>query len=198
LRGARPCGAALVGLQVGGCAGEQSTFSPFGLEAETTLLLTWAMSIGFAFVTIGVLWLAVHAYRAPERLDHRSGMRLVLWLGAVGPTLLLGAMLILSLPKMRAMPLNADDLRVEVSGEQFWWRVRYLPAGGAPVETANEIRVPVGRTVAFHLASPDVIHSFWVPGLAGKLDMIPGRTNELVVRATRPAPSAAPAPSSAG
>ena len=54
------------------------------------------------------------------------------------------------------------------------------------VETANEIRVPVGRNVAFALRSPDVIHSFWIPGLAGKMDMIPGRTNELVVRATRP------------
>jgi cytochrome c oxidase subunit II len=187
LRGARPRGVVLLGLLASSCAGEQSTFSPFGIEAETTLLLTWAMSIGFALVAIGVVWLAVHAYRAPpEQLDLKSGMRLVLWLGGVGPTLLLGAMLILSLPSMRAMPLQAEDLRVEVSGEQFWWRVRYLPAGGVAVETANEIRVPVGRIVAFHLSSPDVIHSFWIPGLAGKLDMIPGRTNELIVRATRP------------
>src|SRR3546814_13122517 len=67
--------------------------------------------------------------------------------------------------------LEPGDLRIAVGGEQFWWRVRYLPAGGQPVETANEIRVPVGRTVAFALTSPDVIHSFWIPGLAGKVDM---------------------------
>jgi len=53
------------------------------------------------------------------------------------------------------------------------------------VETANELRLPVGRTVELSLRSPDVIHSFWVPGLAGKMDMIPGRTNRLVVRATK-------------
>jgi cytochrome c oxidase subunit 2 len=65
-------------------------------------------------------------------------------------------------------------------GEQWWWRVRY-----AGFETANEIRVPVGRPVVLELKSADVIHSFWVPVLAGKLDMIPGRTNVLRVRADR-------------
>src|SRR5690606_6131085 len=73
-----------------------------------------------------------------------------------------------------------------VDGEQFWWRVAYRPDGGAAVETANEIRMPVGRPVTFVLESPDVIHSFWIPGLAGKVDLIPGRTNELVARATAP------------
>ena len=54
-----------------------------------------------------------------------------------------------------------------------------------PLVTANEVRIPVGRTVAFELTGNDVIHSFWIPGLAGKMDMIPGRTNRLVVRAAR-------------
>ncbi|MGZ8160860.1 MAG: c-type cytochrome [Methylobacter sp.] len=90
-----------------------------------------------------------------------------------------------SLPKMRTLPTGAGDLKIAVGGEQFWWRVRYLPAGGSPVETANEIRIPVGRTVAFALTSRDVIHSFWIPGLAGKVDMIPGRTNILVARAAQ-------------
>lgn len=170
-----------------GCAGEQSVFSPFGVEAESTLTLTWAMAISLGLIAIGVLWLAFHAWRArPERMDHKKGMRMVLWLGGIGPALFLGIMLALSLPKMRAMDLADDDLNVAVDGEQFWWRVRYLPPGGEPVEAANEIRIPVGRTVAFDLDSPDVIHSFWIPGLAGKLDMVPGRTNRLVVRATRP------------
>ena len=67
-----------------------------------------------------------------------------------------------------------------MTGEQFWWRVVYQPAdGGAPVVSANEIRLPVGERVEFVLASPDVIHSFWIPALGGKMDMIPGRTNRL-------------------
>jgi cytochrome c oxidase subunit 2 len=112
-------------------------------------------------------------------------MRVILWLGAIGPTVLLTALLIFSRPQMLTLPVGDGDLRIAVDGEQFWWRVRYLPPDGQAVETANEVRVPVGRTVAFALRSPDVIHSLWIPGLAGKVDMIPGRTNELVVRATR-------------
>ena len=180
------CSAVVSLAFLSGCAGEQSVFSPFGTEAETTLTLTWAMTIAFTLIAIAVLWLAFHAWRAPpDRMNHKKGMRMVLWLGAIGPALFLGIMLTLSLPKMRAMDLAQGDLTVAVDGEQFWWRVRYLPAGGAAVETANEVRIPVGRTVAFDLDSPDVIHSFWIPGLAGKLDMVPGRTNRLGVRATR-------------
>lgn len=172
-------------MLLSGCGGKQSAFSTFGIEAESTRLLTLFMSAAAGIITLGVVWLAVHAARAPGgQLDFRSGMRVILWLGAIGPTILLTALLVFSLPKMRTLPVAEGDLRIAVDGEQFWWRVRYLPPGGAPVETANEIRIPVGRTVAFDLRSPDVIHSFWIPGLAGKVDMIPGRTNELVVHAT--------------
>ena len=177
---------AITSLLLGGCAGEQSTFSAFGVEAEATRTLTLTMASAAALVTIGVVWIAVHAARAPAgRLDTRNGMRVILWLGAVGPTLVLTLLLVFALPGMRTLPVGAEDLRIAVDGEQFWWRVRYLPPGGPAIETANEIRLPVGRTVAFELASPDVIHSFWIPGLAGKMDMIPGRTNDLVVRATK-------------
>lgn len=182
---ARRAGALLLAL-LGGCAGEQSTLSTFGVEAESTRTLTLAMSVAAVVIALGVGWLAWHAARAKEgALDFRGGMRLVLWLGAIVPTIVLTAALVFGLPKMRTLPVENGDLRIAVDGEQFWWRVRYLPPSGAPIETANEIRVPVGRTVAFALESPDVIHSFWIPGLAGKVDMIPGRTNDLVVRATK-------------
>lgn len=169
-----------------GCDGRQSAFSVFGVEADSARTLMLVMAVAAMVITIGVVWLAVHAARAPAGpLDLRSGMRVILWLGAIGPTMLLTALLIFSLPLMRPLSVGDGDLRIAVDGEQFWWRVRYLPLGGPAVETANEVRVPVGRTVAFALRSPDVIHSFWIPGLAGKVDMIPGRTNELIVRATR-------------
>ncbi len=174
-------------LLLSSCAGAQSAFSPFGVEAEGTLALTWAMTIALGMLGAATLTLAVHAWRSPEgSIDHRKGMRVIAWLGAILPAVFLGIMLSLSLPRMRAMAVAPDDLRIKVDGEQYWWRVNYRPSGGPAVETANEIRVPVGRTVAFDLGSPDVIHSFWIPGLAGKLDMVPGRRNELVVRATRP------------
>jgi cytochrome c oxidase subunit 2 len=169
-----------------GCSGVQSAFSTFGVEAESTRTLTWGMVLAGVVIMIGMVWIVQHAVRAPAgRLDLESGMRVILWLGAIGPTLLLAVLLLVSLPKMGTLSTEAVDLDIAVDGEQFWWRVRYLPVGGQPVETANEIRVPVGRTVRFALASPDVIHSLWIPGLAGKVDMIPGRTNDLIVRATR-------------
>jgi len=167
------------------CEGIQSTFSTFGSEAESTRALTVTMVAAATVITIAVLGLAVHAVRAPEgRLDHRRGMRVILWLGAIGPTLILATLLATTLPTMRTLAAKPGDLEIHVEGEQFWWRVQYTPAAGNPVESANEIRLPVGRTVTFLLTSPDVIHSFWIPGLAGKMDMIPGRTNRLVVQAT--------------
>ena len=148
-------------------------------------MLTLVMSAAAGVITIGVVWLAFHAARVPAgQLDLRAGMRVILWLGALGPAFLLTVLLLVALPKMQPLSAGEGDLRIAVDGEQFWWRVRYVPSRRDAVETANEIRVPVGRTVLFELRSPDVIHSFWIPGLAGKVDMIPGRTNELVVRAT--------------
>jgi len=69
----------------------------------------------------------------------------------------------------------------------WWWEVRYRDAAtGAQVVTANEIRIPVGRPVYFGLGSADVIHSFWVPSLGGKMDMLPGRVQHLLLQADRP------------
>ena len=176
----------LPAMMLGGCAGVQSAFSPFGVEAAATARLTLVMAAAGVVIAIAVALLVVKAVRAPEgALSHAGGMRLILWLGAIGPTVLLFALLLWSLPMMRQLPVAPNDLTIAVGGEQFWWRVRYQPVGAAAVEDANLVRVPVGRTVRILLTSPDVIHSFWVPGLAGKVDMIPGRTNTLAVRATK-------------
>jgi cytochrome c oxidase subunit 2 len=74
---------------------------------------------------------------------------------------------------------------VEVTGKQWWWRVRYLSGSDVIAETANEIHMPAGVPMKFKLQTTDVIHSFWVPNLSGKMDMIPGRTNEIWIRADR-------------
>ena len=165
----------------------QSVFAPFGSEAERVLGLFGWMTLAGVVIFVGVLSLSMFAVRREGgNLTHHQGMRMVLWLGAVIPSVLLLTLLVVTLPAMRPMPTGPTDLRVVVSGEQFWWRVAYQPPGSKPVVTANEVRVPVGRTVEFRLEAADVLHSFWIPGLAGKVDMIPGRTNRLVVRATRP------------
>ena len=170
-----------------GCNTHQSTLAPFGADAADIRHLFIIMLVGAVVIAAGVALLMRHAVRAPEgSIDHRRGMRIVLWLGGVIPTIVLLGLLAYSLPYMKPRPVSPTDLTIAVDGEQFWWRVAYRPPGRPAVTSANEIRVPVGRTVAFQLTAGDVVHSFWIPGLAGKMDMIPGRTNTLVVRADKP------------
>lgn len=173
-------------LSLAACNRHQSALSTFGAEAEQIRVITIALVIGAVAIAGIVAFVYQRAVRAPEgAIDHRQGMRLILWLGGIGPTILLTVILIFALPAMRPRVASASDLTIDVEGEQFWWRVGYRVPGGVLV-SANEVRVPVGRTVAFELTGRDVIHSFWIPGLAGKMDMIPGRTNSLTVRADKP------------
>jgi cytochrome c oxidase subunit II len=173
-------------MLLAGCNTHQSTLAPFGADAADIRYLFLVMLGGALMIATAVALLMRHAMRAPEgELTHAGGMRLVLWLGGIVPTVVLLGLLVWSLPYMKPRPVGPADLTIAVEGEQFWWRVLYRPAGAAPVETANEVRIPVGRTVAFRLSAADVVHSFWIPGLGGKMDMIPGRTNTLVVRADK-------------
>jgi cytochrome c oxidase subunit 2 len=113
-------------------------------------------------------------------------MRLVIGGGIVFPTVTLAALLVYSLWRATALATAGDGpaLRIEVTGEQWWWRVHYLDAAGRiDFATANEIHIPAGRPVDLVLRSADVIHSFWIPALAGKLDVIPGRENRMRISA---------------
>jgi cytochrome c oxidase subunit 2 len=84
-------------------------------------------------------------------------------------------------------PPEATALTVQVTASQWWWSVRYLsPDPPRVFTTANEIHIPMGQPVRFELISSDVIHSFWIPQLAGKMDMIPGQTNVSWLQADRP------------
>jgi cytochrome c oxidase subunit II len=88
-----------------------------------------------------------------------------------------------------AMPAHARELTLQVTAAQWWWGVRYQAGGNDPSQifaTANEIHIPVGRPVRLELNSIDVIHSFWIPRLAGKTDVIPGQTNAMWIQADSP------------
>ena len=81
---------------------------------------------------------------------------------------------------------SPDALRIQVTGNQWWWDVQYVTANPSlRVTTANEIHIPVGRPIRFDLLSNDVIHSLWIPNLQGKIDLVPGRLNELWLQADR-------------
>jgi len=108
--------------------------------------------------------------------------------GIVFPTVVLTLLLGYGIWLTQAgVPAREGDtpLRIEVGGEQWWWRVVYTAPDGRKIAVANEIRIPTDRAIDFSLRSADVIHSFWVPGLGGKVDMIPGRTTRLRLLASR-------------
>jgi cytochrome c oxidase subunit 2 len=173
-----------------GCSSQQSAFHPTGHDAEQINILFWIMTAGGAAIFALVLVLAAIAIFGPERLRQRlAGESLINWLGIAFPVVVLTALLVYGFVLLRAgAPVSAGNtsLRIAVSGEQWWWRVTYRTADGQEVEAANEIHLPVGQPVTLELTTADVIHSFWAPSIAGKLDMIPGRTNQMTVTATGP------------
>ena len=175
-------------LLLGGCDGPLSTLTPAGRGAERIADLFWYMAVGAAIVWLVVIGIAIYAIRLrPESHRPRQTTILIIGGGAVLPTVVLSGLLIYGLALMPELlaPASETDLKIAVSGEQWWWRVRYPAAAGEAIELANEIRLPVGERVEFHLESPDVIHSFWIPSLGGKLDMLPGRLNRLTLEPTR-------------
>jgi len=88
--------------------------------------------------------------------------------------------------RINGLPRDGQ-LEIELTGHRWWWGARYLDDDKSQIfATANELHVPVGRTVELSLRSADVIHSFWVPNLAGKRDLIPGRTTRIAFRADHP------------
>jgi cytochrome c oxidase subunit 2 len=160
--------------------GIQSILAPRGPHADYVATLSWTMFSGGAVVLLLVLAATLLATLGPARLRGLIGSRaMVVGAGIAFPVVVLTALLIYGLVGAAALVTSAPAaLRVEVVGERWWWRVHYLEPSGKPaLTTANEIRVPVGMPVEFRLTSTNVIHSFWVPSLAGKLDMIPGRVN---------------------
>ncbi|WBS02081.1 cytochrome c oxidase subunit II [Pseudoduganella sp. SL102] len=186
---------------------QQSALRPAGVQAATIFSL-WNFTLAlctvvFAAIVLALcvaLWRAHNAGRAagaspglapdlapdlaplqqPEHRVHRA----VLWgtaIATVGLVMLLVAD-VWTGRMLARLPMN-EAVKVELTGHQFWWEVRYPEEG---VTTANELHVPVGRPVVVTLKSRDVIHTLWVPNLAGKRDMIPGRTTTIALRADQP------------
>jgi cytochrome c oxidase subunit 2 len=175
-------------LSLTGCEGAQSALAPAGRGAARIDDLFWLMTIGFALIWLIVVGLAIYAYRSERTIGDLGARRLIVVGGVVIPIVVLTSLLAHGLSTMAALLPSArrPDLQIEVIGHQYWWRVRY-PRDGAPaVELANEVHLPAGKRVELVLESRDVIHSFWIPALGGKVDMIPGRTTRLVLEPLTP------------
>ncbi|MEE8596098.1 MAG: cytochrome c oxidase subunit II [Gemmatimonadota bacterium] len=139
----------------------------------------WAMVV---FVVVeGALIVAIIRFRerpgAPKpRPVHGHTLLEIGW--TLAPAIIL---IFIGVPTMITLwridrPPERSEVRVEVVGHQWWWEFNYPDLG---ITTANELHVPVGKTVDLRLRSADVIHSFWFPRVAGKRDLVPGRVNQL-------------------
>jgi cytochrome c oxidase subunit 2 len=123
--------------------------------------------------------------RAKEPLSDQQQQRIIVWGGAVMPAVVVLVVFGATLATLRSLPAPGPDaaLTIDVTGYQWWWEVHYGELG---VTTANEIHIPVGQPVDFRLTSRDVIHSFWVPQLHGKLDLNPGHVTVIRLEADAP------------
>jgi cytochrome c oxidase subunit II len=166
---------------------------PQGPVSQAMADLWWLMLGlgGVVFVTVVVV-LALGLFRRRPPAEQETGPerrnafgRWFVVGGVVAPLLVLLVVFGATVRAVQSVPTTAppEALVIEVVGHQFWWEVRYPGAG---VTVTNELHLPVGRPVNLRLSSADVIHSFWVPALAGKLDLLPDHPNTLVLEADQP------------
>lgn len=167
-------------------------FEPDGPVAGEIAGLWWFMLVlgvaVFALFTV-VLVAGLRRRRAEDAGgdagDPRTARRMVVGWGAVMPAIVLTIVLGFTIETMRAVPTTAprDALRIDIVGHRWWYEIRYPEHG---ITTANELHLPVDRPVELRLSSDDVIHSVWIPALAGKMDLLPDRTNTLILEADEP------------
>lgn len=167
----------------------QSVLSPAGPDAAMLARLSWWLFIGGAVIFVLVALLAIAS--AGRRRPHRSWSRkLVIGGGILLPLPVLAALMAWSgwQSAQLAYPYSgAARIHVTVTAHMWWWEVRYRDTlSGKEAVLANELRLPVGERVYLALTTPDVLHAFWVPALAGKVDMVPGRVHGLTLRAAAP------------
>lgn len=175
------------------CSGVQSALDPAGREADAVATLFWVMVAGGLFIWAGVMGALIYASHFKKQpVSERKAGGLIFFGGVAFPVVVLAGLIgyaVWLMPAMRPWFAGEGERlhRIEITAEQYWWRVRYLDSKGNVLrESANEVVMPVDERVLFLLKAKDVIHSFWIPSLGGKMDAIPGRVNSLQLEATKP------------
>jgi len=171
----------------------QSALQPAGVQAARIEQLWWltfwvCAAVFFAVMTALVVAVARgRAARATEIPDSTLTRNVSLSVG-LSTVALIGLLLASVLTGRAIGSLNQPDgLAIQITGYQWWWSIEYLnPDPSLRVTTANEMHLPVGRPISITLKAADVIHSFWVPPLHGKTDLIPGRDNTTWLRVDTP------------
>ncbi|RUR55907.1 cytochrome c oxidase subunit II [Vreelandella populi] len=181
-------------LVLAGCAGDRSILDPAGQAARDVALVWWVMLTFFTVVFIGVIALWLYAFKRKHHehtaaQERKIARRWIIGGGILLPVFSVSALLMFGIPagkRMLPLPLSEPPEVIEVIGHQWWWEVRYPGAAGGEVVTSNQLIMPAGEPVDFHVTSADVIHAFWIPRLGGKVDMLPGRVNVIRLEADEP------------
>ncbi|MDX2111825.1 MAG: cytochrome c oxidase subunit II [Verrucomicrobiota bacterium] len=199
IRWVLPILATLALLFLAGCdyTSKQSALDPKGPLAQNQydLFMLTVYITGILWVLVGgALIYTVIRFRArktddPNTLPHQSHGHAMIEVGLILVSTVV--LVILAIPTFKGIKLihempakyEKDAVIVNVTGLQWWWRFEYPELG---IETANELIIPAGRAVQLNLRSDDVIHSFWLPKLSGKMDLIPGQQNKLWILADEP------------
>ncbi|MES2222747.1 MAG: cytochrome c oxidase subunit II [Acidobacteriota bacterium] len=186
-------------LAIVGCRHAQSTLYGSGPAANRIANLSWLMVILFLAIT-AFMWglIALAAILRKGNLEEHApidvggGQSWIAFGGVVFPFVVLCVLFVLGLSLLKRFPLHdASDAALKpqilVVGHQWWWEVHYLNDNPSlQVTTANEIHIPSNQPITIKLESRDVIHSFWVPALHGKVDLIPGHPNFIRIEASHP------------
>jgi len=167
-----------------------SALQPAGPAAEEISNLWWLMFGGGFLILFGVTALALYAtFRSGSRIREGDSRWLLIGGGLIFTPLVLLLLLIYGLRSGHALlplPTERDVFRVQVIAHQWWWEVRYPDGEEGWLYSANEIHVPAGQAVDIEVTAADVIHSFWIPRLGGKMDALPGRFNTIRLEAPQP------------
>lgn len=164
-----------------------SALDPAGQAATDIAWITWVMIIGCGVLMLlmSVLWLHAVYRRSDQPL--RIGTRpALIWGGLVLPTVVITLLLVYGVRTGHSMlPIGPPDLEIRVIAYQWFWEFEYPDDNGEPITLVDELHLPVGQRIDFHIETADVIHGFWIPALGGKVDAIPGRVNTLRLHPTR-------------
>jgi cytochrome c oxidase subunit II len=189
-----------------GCSDALSTLNPHGPAAHSIAGLSWFMTILFLVVSL-VMWIlfAYAFYRRRgslaehEPVESGGGEMWIAIGGLIVPFIVLTGLFVAGLSLLSDFPIPAAHARTRaqmaqsmkpnilIIGHQWWWEIRYLNDDPSKeFTTANELHLPTGRPMNIELTTADVIHSFWVPALDGKIDLIPGQPNYIRILASQP------------
>jgi cytochrome c oxidase subunit II len=194
-------------LMLGGCSSAQSTFDAHGPASHSIAGLSLFMTILFLVISI-IMWVLIGfafykrrgSLATHEPIDAGGGQMWIAVGGIAIPLIVLTVLFVLGLQLLRDFPIHGmhggavhaqmqQSMKPEIRiiGHQWWWEIHYLNDDPSKeFTTANELHLPSGRPINIEVETQDVMHSFWVPALHGKVDLIPGQANYIRLEASQP------------